>query len=193
MLPAHVPAVRDAIRELGYGGLTFTGSDLAADVRQLQDQLAAASGDLDRGMLQYALGAAERKRGDCGAAIAAWGEARKLLLQATHVTLDTPDVEQRRNQAFRHYGRSMLGIGLCELAAGNALAAEKSVSNGVASLFGVSESERAGAQLAWAIAMWETGKEQDGRDLVLIAGRRGDAALRATIEAYLTATGWTLR
>ena len=193
LMPAHLPAVRDAVRELGYGGLTFTGSDLDADLRDLRAKLAAETRDYERGLLLYGIGAGERKRGDCSAAFVAWADARKSLLKATDISLATTETAQLRTAAFRHYGRTMIGIGMCQLAGGSALAAETSISKGLSSLFGVSEAEKAEAQLGWAIAMWETGQEEDGRDLAVIAGRHGDARLRAAIDGYLQATGRSLR
>ncbi len=192
MLAAHRAAVRDAVRELGYVGLTFTGDDLELDLRETRTKLAAATTELDRGMLLHGIAAAERKRGDCTAAQVAWVQARKALVAATHVVLDAT-AETRRNQAFRFLGRTMVGQAMCELADGQALAAEKLVENGIRSLFGVGEQERAEAQLAWALALWETGEETQGKELVIIAGRHGDERLRATIEAYLQATGQSLR
>jgi len=189
MIAAHRVVVREAIADLGYGGLTFVGNDLDADLRELRDQLAATTDELDRGMLLYGIGAAERKRGDCIGARKEWAEARKAMTTVTALPIDSEAQQTRRTQAFRHMGRSWIGTGLCELANGQARVAEQTIHGGILILFGTTEQERAEALFASGIAMWETGETKRGAELVVLASRRADATLRATITKYIQAVG----
>jgi hypothetical protein len=189
MIAGHRSAVRAAIEGLGYGGLTFVGTDLEADLRELRDQLAAATDDFDRGVYLYGIGAAERRRGDCIGANKAWAESRKAMALVTQRPLDSEAANDKRTTAFKFLGRTWVGAGLCELANGQALAAEKTIYQGVRTLFGASDGERAEALFAQGIARWESGDRKEGVDLIVIAARRGDAKLRATVSTYLGAVG----
>ncbi|MDQ3300738.1 MAG: hypothetical protein M3619_29500, partial [Myxococcota bacterium] len=192
LVAGHRAAVREAVSELGYAAIEITGDDRDADLRELADKLAAATDDLERGVIMYAMGQAERSRDDCIGAGKHWAEARKVILDSTKATVDPAVREQRRAQAFRFYGRTVVAEGLCALTNGRALGTDDKILKGVQNLFGVADTERAQAWFAMGIAMWETGDEKEGVRLVLQAARAGDAKLRQTIERYASAVGMKL-
>jgi Tfp pilus assembly protein PilF len=104
---------------------------------------------------------------------------------------ETTEEEQRRTRAFTFMGRAWLGLGLCQLAAGQALSAEKSISTASRSMFGISDTEYAEKMFAFAIIFFETGDLAKAKEYILIAGRRGPSII-PTIEAYRKAVGLTL-
>jgi predicted Ser/Thr protein kinase len=144
---------RTAISGLGYIGLTF-GADIAADVVDVQTKLDAAAPDdaATRGALLIALGAAERKRGDCGAAATRFAAA----LDA-YTALRARDVQR----AWYGLGDAHFGLGLCQLWAGHARAALAEL--GLANSMQRDERAHAETHLAHGIALRVTG------------GDRGDA------------------
>ncbi|HEU0036069.1 MAG TPA: protein kinase [Kofleriaceae bacterium] len=192
MVAAHRPAVRDAIAALGYGGLTFTGDDRDADLKDLRDKLAAATTDLERGVLLYGIGAVERKRANCGAAEQAWLDARKALVAATKVGPLTVENQRQRDAAFRHLARTWIGSGLCELAYGSSIKAQELLERASRQLWGVPEAERAELWLAIGIAQWENGDVDHGKQLALQGARHGTEPLRRSFEAWAKAVGLTL-
>jgi predicted Ser/Thr protein kinase len=189
---ANLAAVRTAIAGLGFANLTFVGNDLDADIRELRDKLVAATEDFERGVLLYAIGASERKRGDCGAAQTAWVESRKHMVTVSNKLPVQSEAEQtRRTKAFTYMGRTWFGVALCELAAGQALRAGGTLEQASRSMFGIPDSERAEVMLALAIVAFETGDPAKAKEYIMLAGRRG-AQLHGVIDTYIKAVGLTL-
>ena len=190
IVAAHRNIVRAAIRDFGFGGVTITGDDRDGDAREVQAKLDASTDDLERGMLLYGLGQLERKHENCVGASKHWMEARKLVLDATRVPLDTEQNRKRREQGFRFYGRIMIGEAFCDLQTGRALGVEEKLLKGLNNLFGVGDAERSEAWFAMGIARVESGDVEGGRDMLLQAGRRGGSdKLRQAITTYAAAAG----
>jgi hypothetical protein len=189
LIAAHRQAVRDAVRDFGFGGLTITGTDRAADLRELETKLAASTDDLERAAILYAMGQTERLLDDCGAAAKHWRSAKKLALEVTKGPIDSETKRKRREQAFRFYGRTVVAEGYCALLGGKALGVEEQIYNGQRNLFGVGDAERAEAWFARVIAKYETGDLREGAELLVLAGRHGSEKLRAALEAYVSAAG----
>jgi len=189
MPAAHRAAVRDALRDFGFLGVTITGNDRDADLRELEAQLAAATDDLQRGMIRYGMGQAERSRDDCIAAAKHWRDAKKLVLDATKGPIDAAQ-EKRRNLGFLFYARSVVGEAYCELVNGRALGVDEKLVNASRSMWSANDAERSEVWFAMGIAMWETGEEEEGARLLLQAARRGgNAKLSGAIDAYANAVG----
>jgi len=189
MPAAHRAAVRDALRDFGFLGVTITGNDRDADLRELEAQLAAATDDLQRGMILYGMGQAERSRDDCIAAAKHWRDAKKLVLAATKGPIDAAQ-EKRRNLGFLFYSRSVVGEAYCELTNGRALGVDEKLVNASRSMWSANDAERAEVWFAMGIAMWETGDEEQGARLLVQAAQRGGSAkLRGAIDAYANAVG----
>jgi hypothetical protein len=186
MVPAHRAAVRDALRELGFLGLTVTGDDREADLRKLAD----TTDELQRGMITYAMGHAERGRDNCTAAQRHWSEARKLILPSTKLSLE-PANKQRRDLGFLFFGRIRVGEMYCELMSGHAMGVAAKLQNAMVSMWAAKDAERAEVWLAWAIALYETGDQEQGRQLLLQAARH-NAKLRNAVETYARAVGLDL-
>ena len=193
MAAARRGIVRTAIRDFGFGGVTITGDDHDGDARDVQNKIDASNDDLERGMLLYGLGLLERKHENCVGASKHWMEARKLVLDATRIPLDTEPNRKRREQGFRFYGRIMIGEAFCDLQTGRALGVEEKLLKGLNNLFGVGDAERSEAWFAMGIARVESGDEAGGREMLLQAGRRGNSEkLRQAITAYAAAVGMKL-
>jgi hypothetical protein len=192
MIAAHRGAVRDAIRGFGFGGLTIMGTDREADLRELETKLAASTDDLERGTILYAMGQTERLRDNCSGAAKHWREAKKLILESSKGGIDTEQKQQRRNQAFRFFGRVVVAEGYCRLLNGRALGTDEQIFDGLGSLFGVNDAERAEAWFAIGIAKWETGDLRKGAEYVVMAARKGNEKLRQAAEAYVAAVGMKL-
>lgn len=190
MIPsAHRGIVRDAIRDFGFGGVTITGGDLATDVADTRAKIDASTDDLERGVLYYGLGQLHRKHDDCVTASKHWMEGRKLVLAATKAPLDSEQARKRREQAFRFYGRIMIGEAYCDLQTGRAAGAEQKVDTALRNLFGVGDAERAEAWFASGIALVEGGDTDGGKEMLQLAARRGSAKLRDAVAAYAAALG----
>ena len=189
MVAAHRSAVRDAVRDFGFGGLTITGTDRDADLAALETQLAAATGKLERGAILYAMGQTERLRDNCGAAAKHWRDAKVELMDETRGAIDSVEKEKRRTKAFSFWGRSVIGEGFCALLAGKALGTEAKLESGLRNIFTANDNERAEAWFALGIVYWETGDEEQGKRMFELAVRRGSEKLREAIAAYFTAVG----
>ena len=193
MTAARRAAVRDTVRELGYGGIRFVGSDRDADARELTAKIAATTGDLERGVLWYALGQVERARGNCGAAAKAWLEARRLVLAGGDINAFTDDEKKIREQAFRTYGRALIAEAYCDLESGRALVVGGKLVKVAAARWALARDEQAQALFAWGIAAVETGDRAAGLDLFQQAIRYGASdKLRKVIETYAAGVGLTL-
>jgi predicted secreted protein len=193
MIAAHRPAVRAAVRELGYGGVEVTSGNREADLAELRDKLAAATDDLERGVLLYAMGQLERFHEDCIEASKHWRAAKKLILDASQAPVDPRQREARRNQSFRFYGRTVVAEGMCALTNGRALGTDEVIRKGGVNLFGVPDVERAHVWFAMGMAMVETGDLEGGKALILQAARYArDPKLDQTIMTYAQAVGLTL-
>jgi serine/threonine protein kinase len=189
MIAAHRSAVRSALREFGFLGVTITGSDRDADQRELEDKLAVSTDDLERGVLRYAMGLNERARDNCAGAMKHWVESRKLVAAATRGNVNAP----RRDQAFLFIGRAEVNEAYCSLLTGRALGMSQKLQRALTGMWVAKESERAEVWLASAIAMYETGEEEHGKALLLQAARTsGSDKLRAAVHAYAQAVGLQL-
>ncbi len=185
MIAAHREAVRDALKELGFGGLTITGSDRDADLRELEAKLAASTDDLERGAILYAMGQTERMQDNCIGAAKHWAQAKQLVLDAAKGPIDSVAKEQRQTQAFRFYGRVRVAEGYCALLGGRALGVDEILSAGLRNLFGVPDSERAEAWFAEGIALCESGDTVQGKQLLVQAAQHGSDKLRAAVAKYM--------
>jgi serine/threonine protein kinase len=184
MIAAHRSAVRDALHDFGFLGVTMTGTDRDADQRELEDQLAAATDDFDRGKIRYALGLNERARDNCAGALGHWAAARKLMAVVSREQASGT----RHDQAFLFLGRAQANEAYCSLLGGRALGLPEKLQNALISMWASKGPERAEVQLAWAIALYETGEEEHGKELLLLAASNNDK-LRPAISAYAQAVG----
>jgi serine/threonine-protein kinase len=170
--PAHLAAVRAAIGGLGYGAL-----DVDSKAARAQVEATRADGGEPFAIAQVELGMALRRDGDCGRARATWMNAIPIL-------------KHGGQEALAWSGRAYLGEGLCQLAAGNAAAAQISLESAYSDLeFAVSgtDADEADDALARAIVEWERGDPSQ-----LFAGRHAgdhDARTRALLDAYAAAVG----
>jgi hypothetical protein len=191
---AHLAALRVAIRDAGYRGVTLAelDKDLDGTARSFQEDLDKRLADgedhtlwllVDRTML----GAVARRRGDCKTAEARFAEA---LRSGPSTLPDSPD----RDKGFLWYGRAHLGKALCRLAAGDLAGADKAFKNAaMIGWGGGGRLELADADLGWGILHYERGDLDGARSILRRTGRGGDAPLRAALEAWLTAVDWDLR
>jgi serine/threonine protein kinase len=182
VLAARRAAVRAAIAELGYDGLELTGDDREADIRELRTTLAGETAPLERGTLLYAIGAVERKRGNCAAAERPWNDAQAELEKAWEV-LQPRAGSEVRDRMVLFSGRIMFGRALCALDAGHAVAALDLVLK-VYNSTSTTELERASHMFAKAIANIESGDTDLGQATLYDAWQSSPGTLRKTIEQY---------
>jgi predicted Ser/Thr protein kinase len=192
MIAAHKSAVRTAVQDFGFGGLTITGTDRDADFAELETKLAASTDDLERGAILYAMGQTERLRGSCAGASKQWGTARPLLVNATKAPIDSEQAKKRMNLAFTFLGRIWIGEGFCDLVGGRVLGTDEKLLKGLRSIFTATEVERAEAWFALGIAYWESGDEEQGKQMLQQAAVRGGDKVSAAVRAYAGAVGVNL-
>ena len=169
--------MRAAIEHLGYRGLTFSGDDLAADIADLRAKVAAAPADdpLTRALLLDALGATERRHGDCEAAIRDFNATITVLATTMH-----PNSTNTR--VWNLQGRVRFGIGLCMLGAGRALAALPELRAAIPTNDPAFAAE---AHLAAGIATLVTGGARDEATADLErAHTDGDGGVRDALAAW---------
>ncbi|MDQ3336195.1 MAG: serine/threonine protein kinase [Myxococcota bacterium] len=184
MPAAHRAAVRSALRDFGFLGVTLVGDDRDADIRELEAKLADTTEDLQRGMLVYGMALAERAQDNCNAAMKHFSEARKLVIPATK----DPGNKKRHDLGFLFFGRIRVGEMWCELMAGRALGVSEKLQNALVSMWAAGEPERAEVLFAWGIAEYETGEVDHGKQLLRLAAEK-NAKLRAAIETYGRSVG----
>jgi hypothetical protein len=170
--PAHLSAVRAAIGSLGYSAL-----DVDSKAARARVEAARADGGEPFAIAQVELGMALRRDGDCGRARAAWINAIPILRNGGQEDLAWT-------------ARAYLGTGLCQLAAGNAAAAQISLESAevdLESAVGDTAADEADDALALAIVDWERGDPSQ-----VFADRHArdhDARTRALLDAYAAAVG----
>jgi hypothetical protein len=190
----HLPAIRDAIRDLGYRGYSLAALD--ADVAGTQRDFAGRrdaliaegkGGDVMVGVADVVLGQIERRSGSCAGALTRWSAATRVLVAIRQA-------EPHERTALLWLGRIHLGRGLCRLHAGDLAGAEAHLDQAVQIGWGGGDRvEQAEVALAAGIARYERGDLDDARARLLRAGREGDDRVRTALEAWMAATGATLR
>jgi hypothetical protein len=175
--PAHVAAAQTAIRNLGY-----TGSR-GDDVDDLRRQRDAASDALTAADLDLAIGLALRKRGDCRAALKAFGETIQ----------DVGGPRDRTDKKWLPWARAVFNQGLCSLALGQATSARSILATAhqtICMYYGPTcTPEHSQVVLAHAIASWETGDNDTATEMFGLAKQHGDDALRATMATWAKSVG----
>jgi hypothetical protein len=183
----HPDAVREVTRELGYGAVQLSGADPDGDARDARAQADAARTELDRGRRLYVVAAAERRRGDCDAAVAAAKRAITVLVSATSGRMMP---EASRTDGLQYIPRARLVMGLCALEAGRVDEARTILKAPMALyLSGVEGAER---QLAIGVADAELGDIAEAVRRFHDILNSGDAVARALgprLQAYARAVG----
>jgi serine/threonine-protein kinase len=186
LVAAHRAAVLTAIADLGYGGLAFSGNDRDADIRELRSSLATETDPLKRGELLYAIGAGERKRGNCAAAAQPWADAGAALATVAKRPLVHSDDMSLRDRALLFMGRIAFSQALCELAAGRATTAAEPLRVAWLSSSRV-PIERTSIEFVQKIVAFETGDVHDLGYALDHVWRQSTGTLRQTIERYAEA------
>jgi serine/threonine-protein kinase len=191
MNKAHLPAVRAALRDLDYRA--FALSDLDDDIPgsiangvAARDKALAASPPDDRAaqIVSVTIGMMKRRAGDCGVATTEWRAAIKAI-QKMDFLHDDP--------LMLALGRAYLGVGLCTLEAGDAAGAIQLLMTGNQYIgWGKGgDVQRAEAQLAWGIAVFEAGDRMRSHGAIHAAGTEGDDRVHHAMEGWMKVVGMT--
>ncbi|MCE9571765.1 MAG: hypothetical protein K8W52_01280 [Deltaproteobacteria bacterium] len=179
---AHLAALRDALHDFGYQGFPRDVDSVIGSVEETmtkqRDELVAAGSDINT--LAYAdvmIGAARRRAGDCDMARIKFMRAEEWF--SAHDSSGPNDVSMR--------ARAHMGTALCKLAAGNARAAIRDLTEVEGTTISV---ERAEAQGALAIASFELGKPADAARWYAAAARTGNDRIRTTMATWAAAVGF---
>ena len=182
--PKHRVPVRVVVHDLGYGGLTFIG-DPTDDEKLTRDQLAAQGPDdhLQRAALIYALGAAQRREGRCGTAIATWASAFEALSKAN---------EANRTDAlvWRFWTRTKFAMAICMLEEGRGLDAWALLDKDVRQTsFGFPDDERAAFHFVAGVAGWETGDPDAIHEIQMGMGFGATKPMKVAAENWAKLVG----
>jgi serine/threonine protein kinase len=192
--PAHLAAVRAAVRDLGHRDyeLADLDGDPGAQLRaaeEQRDQLIAdgKTQDLELGIAHVILGEIERRRTSCAAAKPHWDAGIKVL-----VAIRQADPHDK--PSFKWLGRIHFSRALCRLAAGDLKGAAGHLDDAVMLGWGGAGAlQLAELDLANGITLYERGDLETARVVLRRAGHEGDDRVRKALEGWLAATGATLR
>jgi hypothetical protein len=168
--PAHLPAVRATLRDLGYGGVDLAAIDRdpAAAQSALEAEVANGSGD-DARIARTKLGMVERRRGDCKHAQDAWR-----------------GVNLRGNDFDAWYSRATLGFAICDLETGH-------VDDAYSVVMKAWKHDNPGElQLVMAIIAYDRGDHRDAHNRMVKANGSSDPRVHAALKTWLDATGLVL-
>jgi hypothetical protein len=177
--------VRVAVHDLGYGGLTFVG-DPANDEKETRDQLAAQGPDdhLQRAALIYALGAVQRKKGNCSSATATWQSAFDALHKANQAAPTEPLV-------WRFWTRIKFAMALCMLEEGRGIEAWTLLDGDVRKTsFGFPSEEDADFHFVAGMAGWETGDPEAAKEIRLGIGSHASKTLELAVTNWAKNVGY---
>ena len=176
--------VRVAVHDLGYGGLTMT-PDQGSDEQDTRDKIAAQGPDdhLARAALIYALGAVQRKKGQCDTAIATWTSAFDVLRAAN-------EANRTENLVWRFWTRTKFAMALCMLEEGRGIEAWNLLDKDVRQTsFGFPEDEQAAFHFVAGMAGWETGDPEAAHEIRIGVGSHAGKALEQAIRNWAANVG----